>query len=740
LKNTSLTDNSASYQGGGVFAYGNQATCSVENTTCSENEAVAAGGGFFLAGGIDVFARNSIFWANEADRGPEFAALNFHDFSLQLNYSDIDTSATDWIHVPEFSPRRKWGSGNISENPRLVKIDGFRILLDPRSPCIDAGDPDPAWNDIEDPGRPGFALAPARGSIRNDMGANGGNSVKVPQPFSSLQMSPAMVDFGYAGWNEKRELCLQVTNQDLDPVNIVAIDFLGSQMFSVPGMSKIRRGGFVIGAGETRTLRVRYTGDARETNPQIASMVIRTDDSRFCMVKCRVYPLAGTFIDDNSAAGVWDTEHHPYNVSCDLSVPRGERLIFEPGVQVRFLGPYMLRIGAESRLIARGSVTDSIRFTAIDTVTGWQGIRLIQSGTDDTLSHCVIEFARSGDKINGYGGGLYISDASPYLERSTLRNNRALRGGAIYWDHADAELSRMTVSRNAAQWGGGLYFNDCNVVLENSRIDDNSAEYGGGMLCGGSRSSIVNVTLTGNTAESFSGAISLVGRNRLECRNSILWDNRSPYGSSLGISHADTVYFYYSDIDTTDRRWINWSYPECGALFWREGNISADPLFRDSLGVAYTLGRKSPCIDRGDPRPFFYDAENRELPGIALWPAGGTCRNDMGAYGGGVRLLSALHLEETPSVFFLRQNYPNPFNRRTTIEYDIPEPGFVRIAIYNVRGRLVKKVVDAEIPAGRYKAVWNGDNSRGQPVASGLYFCRMNADEFVMWKKMILAK
>jgi hypothetical protein len=301
-------------------------------------------------------------------------------------------------------------------------------------------------------------------------------------------------------------------------------------------------------------------------------------------------------------------------------------------------------------------------------------------------------------------------------------------------------MTRMSISGNSAEWGGGLYFNDCDVLLENCLIDDNLAEFGGGILCGGSRSAFVNLTITGNRATSFSGAIKLAGRNLLECRNSIVWANRSPYGSSLGVSHADTVHLYYSNLDSLSGRWINWSYPECGVLFWHEGTISADPLFCDSSNANYLLKTGSPCIDSGDPRPFFNDFESPDFSGIAQWPARGTCRNDMGVYGGGVYLLSGQSDRTVPATCSLRQNYPNPFNSSTTVEFDLPEPGYVRLDIYNVRGQLVRTVVDAGMDAGRHKTVWNGENSVGQPVASGLYLCRMQAGKFDMWKKLILAK
>ena len=94
----------------------------------------------------------------------------------------------------------------------------------------------------------------------------------------------------------------------------------------------------------------------------------------------------------------------------------------------------------------------------------------------------------------------------------------------------------------------------------------------------------------------------------------------------------------------------------------------------------------------------------------------------------------------TPRQYVLFQNYPNPFNPTTTIEYVLPYTSNVRLAIYDVSGERIALLVDAPQPAGRYEVPWNGTDQAGTPLASGVYFCRLDAGRFVQTRKVILIK
>jgi hypothetical protein len=88
----------------------------------------------------------------------------------------------------------------------------------------------------------------------------------------------------------------------------------------------------------------------------------------------------------------------------------------------------------------------------------------------------------------------------------------------------------------------------------------------------------------------------------------------------------------------------------------------------------------------------------------------------------------------------LAQNYPNPFNPSTTIAFSLSKQSNVILNIYDVRGSLVKTVLSEEREAGIYKEMWDGNDNRGQSVASGVYFYRLRAGDFKNTKKMVLLR
>jgi hypothetical protein len=83
---------------------------------------------------------------------------------------------------------------------------------------------------------------------------------------------------------------------------------------------------------------------------------------------------------------------------------------------------------------------------------------------------------------------------------------------------------------------------------------------------------------------------------------------------------------------------------------------------------------------------------------------------------------------------------PNPFNPKTTISYYIPQAGHVELAVFDIRGRMVKRLVDESVGAGEHSVAWMGTDSRGSRVASGVYFFRMRSGEVVDTKRVVMIK
>ena len=114
----------------------------------------------------------------------------------------------------------------------------------------------------------------------------------------------------------------------------------------------------------------------------------------------------------------------------------------------------------------------------------------------------------------------------------------------------------------------------------------------------------------------------------------------------------------------------------------------------------------------------FYDQEGKEiLTGTAL-----------------------LKITPVPARYALGQNYPNPFNPTTTIRFELPEDTHTRIAIYDLRGREIVLLANKPFHAGYHHVVWQGRDTFGNAVPSGMYFYRMEANAFSRTRKMVFLK
>jgi hypothetical protein len=129
-----------------------------------------------------------------------------------------------------------------------------------------------------------------------------------------------------------------------------------------------------------------------------------------------------------------------------------------------------------------------------------------------------------------------------------------------------------------------------------------------------------------------------------------------------------------------------------------------------------------------DPRNVFYLLAAQDLAGNvgeAVPPTGTT----------------AVALPGLPSRFALYPNVPNPFNPLTIISYDLPWATPVDLRIFDVSGNLVRVLVaEALVEAGRHEVVWAGTDATGRQVATGVYFFRLTAGDFVHTRRMLLVK
>ena len=93
-----------------------------------------------------------------------------------------------------------------------------------------------------------------------------------------------------------------------------------------------------------------------------------------------------------------------------------------------------------------------------------------------------------------------------------------------------------------------------------------------------------------------------------------------------------------------------------------------------------------------------------------------------------------------PTDYKLYNNFPNPFNPSTKIAFDLPKASHVKLVIYDIVGREVAQVADADYPAGYTELTWNGINKNGVMVSSGVYLYRVSTDKWSNVKKMLMLK
>ena len=138
--------------------------------------------------------------------------------------------------------------------------------------------------------------------------------------------------------------------------------------------------------------------------------------------------------------------------------------------------------------------------------------------------------------------------------------------------------------------------------------------------------------------------------------------------------------------------------------------------------------------------------ESIDAATIAAWIAQARLKdNGSLAFKQGIEILENLLASLIPEETALLANYPNPFNPETWIPYQLADSAEVTLTIYDINGNVVWHLALGHQSASMYRtrsraAYWDGRNQLGEPVASGLYFYTLTADEFTATRKMLILK
>ena len=231
------------------------------------------------------------------------------------------------------------------------------------------------------------------------------------------------------------------------------------------------------------------------------------------------------------------------------------------------------------------------------------------------------------------GGGVLIDHASPTIRHNIITGNQSTDqtgssgagGGGIRAGESQAEISYNIITHNKGGYAGGvmLAFSE-GLLFKNNLVAYNeagtTANGGGGVYIDWESVPIINSTIVHNTSGGDGGGMIITGAKNSKIVNSIIYNN-----SASPASTSQQIFLRFNG--TSD---ISYSNIQGGAS--GIGNLDVEPSFSDTLH--FVLTEESQCVDAGNPLPVYYDVEDPNDPGNALFPAQGGLRNDLGWHGG----------------------------------------------------------------------------------------------------------
>nr|MBC8311747.1 right-handed parallel beta-helix repeat-containing protein [Candidatus Neomarinimicrobiota bacterium] len=645
-----ISNNTASYEGGGAYIGGNPI---FNNLIISENTANGAGVGMYITGSsgdgsfasfnqVLVTGNNSNSYGAIGIYGSSPTLTNVtisgnNSIGVYLNTSSstpinpilknlIIFDNTESVYSMAFSypalPIQPiitysnieggWigGMGNTNTNPLFTDPENGDYTLMEDSPCIDSGDPNIWYNDVN--------------QTRSDMGSTGGLFI-LPN-FTSH-------DFGEVGLFDIQKQFTLHNNRET-PITISSVTF-GTSSFTTNTSFPMTIEPFEMGIINivANNTNLGYIEDDME--------LISQDLPEQISVSLSTEGIEGNILNGN-LSGTYPVA--TYRISGDLTIADGDTLYLDAGTQFLFDGEYnfniygtLKAIGVENDSIIfdnygeekwRGFTLDNasdettfeyVRISGADNNVSYDGGGMRLYFSNPILTNVTISDNKVSNANSSYGGGMYLHESHPTINNVTFNENDAWKGGGMYLHESHPTLMSVTISNNTAiiyGYGGGMYLHESHPTINNVTFNDNDAGKGGGMYlhasnptldnvtmsnstaenanntgAGGgmnltfSNPTLTHVTISGNTSNSGGGGMHLGSSSNPTLTNSIIWNN-SP----------ESIYLYLSP-DFPPEAIITYSDIEGG--FEGEGNIDIDPLFTSPIRGDYTLMENSPCIDAG---------------------------------------------------------------------------------------------------------------------------------------------
>jgi hypothetical protein len=358
------------------------------------------------------------------------------------------------------------------------------------------------------------------------------------------------------------------------------------------------------------------------------------------------------------------------------------------------------------------------------------------------------------------GGGIYAVNGDLFVRHNMFVGNgvSSTGGGLFVSGLASGDVAGNTLDRNAGPSGsGGMQFSSSPVEVFNNIVTNSN---GHGIGCSGTLPTLMYNDVWNSTGDAYNGCAAGTGAIALDP----VFVDTSSVDYHLGV-HSPAI----------DAGRPGAAYDDPDGSTGDMGRFGSHAFVMDQPGYPQNLVAE---VESGDvvlhwaPNPesdldvyaVYSDSESgfKPMPSnfvqfvaapdttVNLGAAGDTTYykvsavDDDGYAGGYTDEASASGATATDDVVryvnVLHQNVPNPFNPTTTIRYELGARTTVTLAVYDVSGRLIKRLENSVLPAGAHETVWNGSNERGDRVSSGIYFYKLSTPTFTQTKKMILLK
>ncbi len=414
--------------------------------------------------------------------------------------------------------------------------------------------------------------------------------------------------------------------------------------------------------------------------------------------------------------------------------------------------------------------------------TATQGAGLYVYGGAPTLDGCLVYGNTLRQNTSGFpprGGGVYAADTDLTLTGCEIHGHvDSESGGGIYAANnlatTSLDMADNAVHDNTARLkGGGLLANGATIAMKRDLFQDNGQAAGASFMNGGgfalenATATLDSVVARGNDAD-MGGGGAVSGGSSVSVRNSVFAQNTADIFAG-GLSYQSAVGGEIAGCTLT----ANNGYLGAGGLYLAlasptvTNNIVASNTGGSSFANGVQVSSGTPtfaCNDAWDNAVANYGgiADPTGLSGnISLDPkfcaaAAGDWAIDAGspcspANSGGCGLIGALAVacsatpvEDGPPapvlVFRVEPASPNPFNPITSIRFSLPAAARTLVRVYDVAGRVVRTLVDAELQAAAHVAIWDGRDDGGRLCPSGVYFYRVASGEHAATGRVAMVK